>query len=42
VHAVPKNVDKQVGKLKLRALGINIDKLTKEQKAYLSGWEMGT
>ncbi len=42
VHTVPEKVDKQVGKLKLKSLGINIDKLTKEQKAYLSGWEMGT
>lgn len=42
VHTVPKKVDREVGKLKLKALGIIIDKLTKEQKAYLSGWEMGT
>jgi len=42
VYPVPKEIDQEVGRLKLRAMGIQIDKLSEEQKKYLSGWEMGT
>ena len=42
VYGVPENIDKNIARLKLKALGINIDKLTKEQKVYLSSWELGT
>lgn len=42
VHTVPKFIDKQVAELKLEALGIRIDKLTKEQQQYLESWEEGT
>lgn len=42
VYSVPENIDKNIARLKLKALGINIDKLTKEQKIYLSSWELGT
>jgi adenosylhomocysteinase len=42
VHTVPKQIDEGVAELKLKAMGINIDKLTAEQKRYLSTWEMGT
>ncbi|OPY69870.1 MAG: Adenosylhomocysteinase [Syntrophorhabdaceae bacterium PtaU1.Bin034] len=42
VYGVPEEIDKQVALLKLQTRGVTIDKLTKEQKKYLSSWEMGT
>jgi adenosylhomocysteinase len=42
VHPVPQEIDKQVARLKLSSMGINIDQLTPEQKKYLTSWEEGT
>jgi len=42
VHAVPKDIDQEIARLKLKAMGVKIDVLTKEQEKYLSSWEMGT
>jgi adenosylhomocysteinase len=42
VHPVPQEIDKQVARLKLDSMGINIDRLTPEQKKYLTSWEEGT
>jgi len=42
VYPVPEEVDKEVGRLKLRAMGIAIDTLTPEQSKYLESWELGT
>jgi adenosylhomocysteinase len=42
VHSVPRDIDEAVASLKLSAMKIKIDKLTKEQKRYLATWEMGT
>ena len=42
VYDVPDNIDKEVARLKLNAMGIAIDTLTDEQKHYLSSWEEGT
>jgi adenosylhomocysteinase len=42
VYRVPLNIDENVAKLKLKAMGIKIDTLTKEQKEYLASWHMGT
>ena len=42
VYDVPEEIDAQVAKLKLHAMGIEIDTLTEEQKRYLSSWEEGT
>ena len=42
VHPVPKQIDEQVARLKLDALGLKIDRLTAEQVRYLSAWESGT
>jgi adenosylhomocysteinase len=42
VYDVPRELDDQVAVLKLRAMGISMDELTKEQAAYLAGWETGT
>ena len=42
VYPVPLAIDEQIAKLKLEAMGVQIDTLTPEQKKYLSSWEMGT
>jgi adenosylhomocysteinase len=42
VYPVPAEIDNEVGRLKLKAMNINIDSLTKEQKKYLESWEEGT
>jgi adenosylhomocysteinase len=42
VHTVPPNIDEEVARLKLQALGMEIDVLTAEQEAYLRSWEQGT
>jgi len=42
VYSVPENIDKEIARLKLESMGIEIDKLTKEQEKYLSSWTMGT
>ena len=42
VYSVPEEIDKQVARLKLRAMEIDIDTLTPEQEQYLSSWEQGT
>lgn len=42
VHALPKEVDREIAALKLKAMGIGIDSLTAEQAKYLSSWEEGT
>jgi adenosylhomocysteinase len=39
VYVVPLELDAEVGRLKLRALGVNIDTLTDEQQKYLESWE---
>ena len=42
VYDVPQEIDKNIAKLKLKAMGAEIDHLTSEQKKYLSSWEVGT
>jgi adenosylhomocysteinase len=42
VYPVPEHIDAQVAELKLRAMGIFIDTLTKEQAKYLESWQEGT
>jgi adenosylhomocysteinase len=42
VYTIPDNVDREIARLKLAAMGIKIDKLTKEQSKYLASWEEGT
>jgi len=42
VYDVPEEIDAEVAKLKLHAMGIQIDTLTEEQERYLSSWEEGT
>jgi adenosylhomocysteinase len=42
VYPVPEDIDAEVARLKLQAMGIEIDELTAEQEAYLRSWELGT
>ena len=42
VYPVPNNIDQEVGRLKLIAMGIDIDVLTDEQRKYLESWNIGT
>jgi adenosylhomocysteinase len=42
VYPVPAAIDKEIARLKLAAMGVTIDRLTKEQEKYLASWDMGT
>ena len=42
VYSVPKEIDREIARLKLTAMGIEIDTLTKEQRQYLTSWQEGT
>lgn len=42
VYSVPIEIDSKIAELKLKSMGIKIDKLTSEQKKYLDSWEEGT
>jgi adenosylhomocysteinase len=39
LYVVPEEIDEEIGRVKLAALGLEIDTLTPEQEAYLSGWQ---
>ena len=38
VYQVPEEIDDEIGRAKLAALGLSIDTLTPQQEAYLAGW----
>ena len=42
VYVIPEDVDQEIARLKLEAMGIQIDTLTLEQEEYLASWEEGT
>ena len=42
VYCLPLELDQEIADLKLKSMGIKIDKLTPEQRRYLSSWRMGT
>ena len=42
VYAVPDAIDRQIAKLKLESMGIQVDKLTPQQEHYLASWSEGT
>ena len=42
VYSVPREIDDQVGRLKLESMGTKIDTLTDEQNKYLNSWDVGT
>ena len=42
VYPVPKEIDREVARIKLDAMRVNIDRLTPEQEKYLASWDEGT
>jgi len=42
VYTVPEPIDRQIARLKLETMGVQVDKLTPEQEQYLASWEEGT
>jgi adenosylhomocysteinase len=42
VYGVPREIDLEIARLKLAALGVHIDELTSEQRTYLASWTHGT
>jgi len=42
VYGVPQEIDTEIARLKLEALGVGIDTLTEEQQRYLASWQEGT
>jgi adenosylhomocysteinase len=42
IHSIPVEVDKEIARLKLQAMGINIDSLTADQIEYTNSWTSGT
>ncbi|HUU44985.1 MAG TPA: adenosylhomocysteinase [Acidobacteriota bacterium] len=42
VFPIPEKIDKDIARLKLKSMGVKIDTLTPEQKAYLAEWSIGT
>ncbi len=42
LHSIPEAVDKEIARLKLVAMGIEVDSLTPEQEIYINSWTMGT
>ncbi len=42
VYTLPKAIDERVARLKLKAMGIRFDRLTREQRKYLQSWQEGT
>jgi adenosylhomocysteinase len=42
VYTVPEEIDREIARLKLETLGVEIDRLTEEQAKYLASWDEGT
>ena len=42
VYDVPEEIDKEIARLKLATMGVEIDTLTEEQEKYLASWDEGT
>jgi adenosylhomocysteinase len=42
VYDVPEDIDREIARLKLETMGIDIDRLTEEQARYLASWDEGT
>jgi adenosylhomocysteinase len=42
VYPVPEEIDREIARLKLKAMGVKIDKLTPQQQKYLASWHEGT
>jgi adenosylhomocysteinase len=42
VYVVPEEIDREIARLKLESMGVEIDTLTEEQARYLASWDEGT
>lgn len=42
IHSIPREVDREIARLKLNAMGIQIDSLSEEQLKYMNSWTEGT
>jgi adenosylhomocysteinase len=42
VYPVSEEIDREIARLKLETMGVEIDKLTEEQEKYLASWDEGT
>jgi len=42
VHRIPAELDREIARLKLAAMGVRVDVLTSEQQRYLASWDQGT
>jgi adenosylhomocysteinase len=42
VYSIPAEIDQEIARFKLEAMGVKIDVLTPEQESYLNSWEEGT
>jgi adenosylhomocysteinase len=42
VYSVPEHLDREIARLKLASMGVQVDKLTAEQELYLASWSEGT
>ena len=42
LYDIPEEIDREVARLKLASMGIEIDPLSAAQKAYSESWESGT
>ena len=42
VYKLPNELDREVARLKLRTMGIEIEELSEEQRRYITSWELGT
>ncbi|HSK17234.1 MAG TPA: adenosylhomocysteinase, partial [Gaiellaceae bacterium] len=42
VYDVPEEIDREIARLKLESMGVDIDELTEEQARYLASWDEGT
>jgi adenosylhomocysteinase len=42
VYSVPEEIDREIARLKLQAMGVKVDTLTAEQVKYMNSWEEGT
>ena len=42
IHSIPEAVDREIARLKLQAIGVQIDELTPEQIEYINSWTAGT
>jgi adenosylhomocysteinase len=42
VYTIPEDIDREIARMKLEEMGVEIDTLTEEQETYLASWEEGT